>query len=377
MTAQALLADSPLTDDLRSLRLCNAWWGASEIRHEPPLLEVFEDVLYLPFRAGEPWGLYDREGRPIEGAVDRHGPAQVTFAQVLSSDLPPGTVVDEAPEDLYVYGGRMTAHYGHFLLNMLSRYWPCAGGSPPEGRILYQGDPGRWFDTAFIADAFGGLGLHENDFARFERPTRIPRVLVPHPALLEQTRVHAVFRELCVRLGRSLVPTPPARNDRPAYLTKLALTSGIGRFVNEDRLVARLEAAGVEVVSPERLSLAAQVGLLTERRVVAGVAGSGFHTALLAERSADLICLNSIAHVNSNFRLCDLVRGAEGAYWWPPGAEPLPAGEDPAFLTSYRLPDPVGAAEDLLRLMERAGEPAKAPPPRRLWRLPFGRRSRA
>jgi hypothetical protein len=363
-------------DDLRSLRPCGDWWGASEITHEPPPLEMFEDVLYLPFRAGEAWGLYDREGRPIEGAVDRHGPAQVTFAQVLSSDLPPGTVVADAPEDLYVYGGRMTAHYGHFLLNMLSRYWPWAGGSPPKGPVLYQGDPGRWFDTAFIADAFGGLGLQESDFARFERPTRIPRVLVPHPALLEQTRVHAVFRDLCVKLGRSLVPTAPARNDRPAYLTKLALPSGIGRFVNEDRLVERLQAAGVDVVSPESLSLSAQIGLLTERRVVAGVAGSGFHTALLAERSADLICLNSIAQVNSNFRLCDLVRGADAAYCWSPGAEPLPAGEDSAFLTSYRLPDPVGAAEDLLRLMERASKPRTAAPFERLWRLAFGRRPR-
>jgi hypothetical protein len=109
---------------------------------------------------------------------------------------------------------------------------------------------------------------------------------------------------------------------------------------------------------------------------VGGVAGSGFHTAVLAPGCARLVCLNASTYVNANFGLLDRVRGADADYFWDPGTKVLDPEEDPHFLTSYRLPDPEGAAEDLLRLMSKPVQPVPLvqPAARRPWyRAMWGR----
>ena len=361
------------------LERCSAWWGETELATEAPAVEVYSDALYIPFANGEAWGLFDAAGQPIEAAVDRHGPDLVTAAQVLSSELPAGAVVDDAPEPSYIYGGRMNAHYGHFLVNVLSRYWPWAGEGGPEERILFQAPAGtRWFDVEFIRDALGGAGLGPERFASFERPTRIPKLIVPHTAFIEQRRIHAAYRDLCVKIGRTLLGGPTARSATPAYLTKVGLRSGVGRFINEDQVVEVLQKNGVDIIMPETLTLREQIALLSERETVGGVSGSAFHTAVLAPDAARLVCLNASTYVNANFGLLDRARGADADYFWDPGTEVLAPEEDPHFLTSYRLPDPAGAAEDMLRLLEQAAKPLQAAPQKRPWyrALPWSGRSR-
>jgi Domain of unknown function (DUF4422) len=95
-------------------------------------------------------------------------------------------------------------------------------------------NPDHWFGRPFIKAIFNALGLVREDFVTFDRPTLIPRLIVPLASLREQHSVHAVFGELCARIGRNLLGAEHSLRDaRPVYLSKAALTSGVGRIVNE------------------------------------------------------------------------------------------------------------------------------------------------
>ena len=340
---------------LRTLKPCSELWGRCELLSTDPKVELYGGAQYLPFSRGATWGLFDRHGEVIRDSVDWHGPLAEAHGQLFEFSHDMMRDADRAPDPIYVYGGTNQLHYGHFIVNVIARYWQYAAGNPSRFKILMHGDgnPADWLKVDFIGDAFGALGLTAENFVNFHQPTVIPQIIVPAPSFQEQHFVHSVFAKLGQMIGRNLLGANClTRNRRPAYLTKTGLLGGVGHIVNELEIVTELEREGVEIIYPERLSLREKIRLFAERDCVSGVASSAFHTTIFWPARSRAICLNATSGPNSNFQLLDLATGSPIEYFYPEGTTVV-SEENKAFLTSLRMENTTDIAHDLLHLMNR------------------------
>lgn len=332
---------------------CETLWGRCERREGPPRLRRFGEATYLPFRLDEgadqaagdrPWGLYARDGNRLGEGRD---PA-------------PGEALPDAepvPAEPLLYIGRLAFHYGHFIVNTLPHLWPLVGWRGPRPRLLCHAPRVSWAGFDFLPAILARLGYGIDDLVTFERPVRLADVLVPDPALVEQEAVHPVFADLCRAIGDGLwEPGAVDGVSRPAYLAKTRLSAGITRLVNEGEIAGELERRGVEIVHPEALDFAAQVRLLSTRRIVLGTVGSAFHSTAFAAPGRRLVGLNWQPALNANFPLIDGLNGTRARYYHAAATRYPERG---AFEVAWEVPDPRGLACALLERAERLdrGEP--------------------
>ncbi|RVU20578.1 glycosyltransferase family 61 protein [Methylobacterium oryzihabitans] len=336
-----------------SLRPCTVA-SRIRIRRGLPAVRTLEGALYLPHSAarGRPSGLFDGDRRCVPESVDRRGRRGEPAWQRTDwpDDLPPEVPV--APEDAYLFLGGAHMHYGHFVINTVPRFWPLLDRDAKRPPILCYAPATEalWQPFRFAIDILARLGLAPRDVAAFDEPRILRRVVVPAPALQEEAFAHPVYRDLCLAIGAGCyAPDEVDRDERPAYLAKTRLAGGVRRIDNEDEVVAVLERGGVEIVHPEAMSFSEQVRLFATRRVVLGSVGSALHTAIFAPPGRRVIGLSHAPRINPTFRLVDVLAGNRVAYLHQPGTEDVGGS---GFSVRHRLPDPRGAAEDLLRWAE-------------------------
>nr|USU32999.1 glycosyltransferase family 61 protein [Methylobacterium sp. OTU13CASTA1] len=311
-----------------TLERCRVVWGRTDRIAAPPALRVVTDAIYRPDIGTAPWNLTGPDGALLEGAGGSQAKAEAC--------------ADAVP---HLYLGALAAHYGHFLVGTLGRLWPLLDWRGPPPRLLCHatGDPAA---LPFLAPILAAFGLTSDAVIRFDRPTRIPHLVLPAPSLKEQAFAHAVHSGLVQAIGRPFWQnTVVDGTARPAYLSKARLVAGISRLRNEAALEAALARRGVDIVYPERLGLPDLVRLFSERRVVMGTTGSAFHTAAFAAPGRRILGLNWAPHLNANFPLLDALNHTRGRYYHPVGTE---SGPDEGFHFGWWVPDPDAVAEDLV-----------------------------
>ncbi|WP_018262899.1 glycosyltransferase family 61 protein [Methylobacterium sp. WSM2598] len=315
------------------LRRCRDLWGACRLVEAPPAARVLEDVLLVPPGGPVPAGLF-AAGRRLRGEGGEAAPGA----------LPAG---EPAPDGLYLFVPALAPHYGHFVTDTLAHLWPLAAWEGPRPRLALLAPPHGLDGADYARVILERLGLGPGDLVHFDRPVRLPRLLLPEPAFEERAFVHAVYGALCREIGRPFRDGPAL--DRPVYLTKTRLPAGIARIANEEAIVEELDRRGVEIVAPETLPFVEQVRLVSTRRVVMGSTGSAFHTTIFAAPGRRVLGLNWTWKLHANFALLDAVTGTAGRYYFPLGTR---YGAADSFHFGWQVRDPRAVAAELLARAE-------------------------
>lgn len=335
----------------------NGRHGGFVIHRSEPRIEDHLNVVYVPNTAetGRAWGIFDEQGRLVPATGFYRGPTHKLVMQEPTTTLDLMSVRDEAPDDVYLYGGAMHVHYGHFLLSTLSRYWSISAHGRGTTKMLVNAgdDAAHWFAYPHISYAFGQLGLGPDDFVRFDRPTRIRRLIVPSPSFEEEHYAHTAFADLGHIIGAGPGNPSNTRNSTPVYISKTRLQSGVWRVLNEDAILDVLIKHGVDVVFPEQMSFPNQIGLYANRAIVCGAVGSGLHSSIFAQSPARIVAYNRDPVILTNYPLLDAINGVKAEYVCPAEGFTVVEG-DSSFNLQCRFNEPVQLAEDLLRMMDRS-----------------------
>lgn len=302
---------------MQAIHQTTSLWGEStRAEARTPKIVRHCNVLYMP-NGDEHSGLYDASGRIIESTIDGQ-----RFSKPYKSDTKVRQRISAnrslASGD-FLYIGTLNPHYGHFLINSMSRLWPLqADRKYRKMKLLCHATASRseWEKVNFATIVLGALGVEWDDIVFLSEPTLIHEVMVPDQALVEQTLVHQIYGEMGQTIGKPFWGDINSQNE-PLYISKTRLKSGVGHIQNEALIEAEAVRQGFRIIYPETLTFAEQIKILSEHSVAAGTLGSGFHNSLFAPSGRNLFCLAPVKDINTNYLLIDEVTGANASYFVP------------------------------------------------------------
>ncbi len=258
----------------------HAAWSSEDIglkSSRPLSWTVYRDAFVIPSSTTSYYRNIDA------GALDSHGevisesllvrswrdPVISRVPQVGRSALNAAEVVEEP----HIYGGYLFDHFGHFLLESMARSWISEKipGTPfvwATGRA-----PNDW--QSEIMSIIGLKAEH-----RFpEKPTLFRKLIVPDTGY----RIRDFFHDDHMRFMGKYRPCAPEQAGAKVWLSRRVIEPAERRSPGEGVLERLLRERGWKIVSPETLPVRKQLDLLGGSGVVAGIAGSAFHSAVLLE----------------------------------------------------------------------------------------------
>jgi len=275
-----------------------AKWGELKICTEQPKLADIACCVTSPvaYRGKRVAGVYDANNSLIPCSARFRGKDRRVDGVLNCDDLVDAV---EDRRDAY-YLGRGECHYGHFILEVLSRAWAWREHGRDRVPVLQLAIPP-------FALALCGLipGLAERlDIIR--TPTRFRNMLVPAPGFVIAREAYIEFKRMCEQMAEQANVCSGPVTEQPLYLSRAGLNWNRRTIEGEVFLEHALEKEGFIIVRPETLPVAEQIALVNRHRWIVSPEGSACHTRLFSRIPTHFVTITS-SYLNPNYILCDLL----------------------------------------------------------------------
>lgn len=214
---------------------------------------------------GRPFTICDQNGAPVPQAQTtiKHSvsmPYYLPEEHRASAVRRPGT---------YLFGGIYLPHFGHFMLETLSRLWALDHVDTPLDGVIFLHFGRNPPDTETYREVLDALGL-TCPILILTQATQFDRLLVPcqglgmGPNAAGRPEQRVFLRE---RLSKLATSVDPHKN---VYISRSAYKLRRGGMLGEGFLQKTLSDAGYHVFHPQKEPLGVQIGTyLAAERVVA------------------------------------------------------------------------------------------------------------
>ncbi|MEJ0017938.1 MAG: glycosyltransferase 61 family protein [Acetobacteraceae bacterium] len=292
----------------------------------PPALEHHTGCIATPRRhlPGSQFTgcLYANDGRLVR--LSQRPSSGAAFQPVDPAIIEAGSVPASVETARSIYLGNFFLHFGHFLLESLSRLWAVESlGQSFEAYYFHawEGTPDRrWLDIEFVATCLAALGIPA-ERVRFIPESGLVLADCVVPQQLFEVNRHASrrFGGLLSEITDRARAAPSAGLGAPAERVYLSRVRQTRRAENEDAIERIFQEAGFDIVIPEELPFLRQVAIAAGARMLAGCAGSNMHLAAFAERAV----IVSLDHrLVRNQLILDALREHDAYHVWVPQGQP-------------------------------------------------------
>lgn len=227
------------------------------------------------------------------GVVDQNGEyiALSAFEALSEVDSWGGSYQVERVEYLdetVLYFGRFWRHWGHFLMDMVSRLWWIIENDM-NIKIAYDAKEdiqGVYWEFLRL------LGVSKNQMVRVENPTRFAKVIVPEcshkPGISCNVRYKKIFDIVAQKALQELEDYGKYR-DKSIYFTRMQMKRRIPFEVGEKDFERLFSRQGFVVIAPEKYSLVEQIAMIRGAKRIACLSGTLPHNMIFAQDGAELI----------------------------------------------------------------------------------------
>ena len=220
-------------------------------------------------------GVLSQDGTPIEEAHLRRAGWKIIGGLM---EAPQGKSNVFLDEDV-VYLGWLFAHFGHFLLESLSRTW-ILDRFEPSVRVAFH-NPSQWVPKGTQQQILETLGIPLERILPISQPTRVRRLIIPEPLFELQHAAH-VDAVNPYRRAASTVGEDRRTSQQPVYLSRRLLPSSQRPIIGEYELEDILAENGFLIAHPQAMSFADQVKLFRDHADVFSTACSAAHNVLFS-----------------------------------------------------------------------------------------------
>lgn len=173
-----------------------------------------------------------------------------------------------------IFGGILFNHYGHFLLESLSRIWYIKE---------HQDLPICWtflsghvpLMSKWQKEIFDILNI-KNEIFFLEKPTQFSSVIVPFPGYIHGKN----FISHCYTNAIGVYENQKKTIDK-LYISRTKISPNCGGFDNEQELENLLKKRDWEIFHPQEYSVKEQLFKISSAKIIFGIESSAFHTLVL------------------------------------------------------------------------------------------------
>jgi hypothetical protein len=212
---------------------------------------------------------------------------------------------------LHYFAGAAWSHFGHFILEGLSRFWLLARlpkSIRDELRFVFYNDcPLPDWQLEFLE----ALGVAAERIVYLAEPQRFERMIVPSLAYNLHRWAASAQSDTWERIGCAF-----DRGDGPTYVYLSRSRHTPNRTLrDEDEIERGFQARGFTVLHPQELSIADQVAAVRHARLIAGSAGSAMYLSAFARRGARKLIISPRNLTFRDDQLISHLRGERLAYF--------------------------------------------------------------
>lgn len=188
-------------------------------------------------------------------------------------------------DETVIFGGVLYEHFGHMLVDALSRMWYFAKNPDTPYKFVFLMMAGQeqfhkaWFDIA---------GFTEDRYEVITQVTQFKKVIVPDEAMFCISRTaHPDWLLYFDKIKENVSKQCEKPEFDKVYLTRTQLPAEKRFEINESFFEDFYRQRGYTVVAPEKLSLAEQINIIMNASSVVTTVGTLSHMMLFAGKNAD------------------------------------------------------------------------------------------
>ncbi|MGF1772506.1 glycosyltransferase 61 family protein [Vibrio wakamikoensis] len=251
-------------------------------------------------------GIYDRHGNIITDSL-RQDPSYTgltAFPQEITRTAQEHNI-ESIPNEIkgqYLYLGAYTYHYGHFLLESLSRIWAAQENNYTGfvfSEFVIQSEQFKSFTEVFLSRA----GVDPKKTLIIKENTKFESLHIPTPLFYINNKAHHEYINTFKRISN-----PLKNGTLRIYLSRSNLKKRKRMVVNEKAIEQAFIEHGFIIVHPEKLSVEQQLTLYGSCHTLASLDGSALHNGVFLPRESRIIniCTSRYPNkLNTNQSICN------------------------------------------------------------------------
>ena len=270
----------------------------------------YSDAIILPWRAGSYWGLggiVDNRGEFVEGSKKT---PQCEVASFFGGEYEYGFA--EENDNEVVYMGPFMHHWGHFLVDCLTRAWWLTNKLRDDlsnAKIIYLNIANKDIDGVYL-ELLELLGVQENRIIRVTKPTKFRKVHLPDEAYIVGGYWTSDFKRIFTKITQEAFRRYEGEKYEKVFFSrgKWKLGRQKGEY-GENEIRVTFENNGFKVIYPEQLSVIEQIAIIYSANEIVCPMGTVAHAvALFGNNLKKLIISNKFyLHVPHQMYLNELL----------------------------------------------------------------------
>ncbi|GFD86054.1 hypothetical protein KUL150_21130 [Alteromonas sp. KUL150] len=233
-------------------------------------------------------GVFDKDGNHLEALSDIRSerriwwPNEETYSTLSTAQF---ERYDEA-----FYGGTIYDHFGHFLLDSLSRLYPILNEVRASNSPILFHYPLDSLDREKVLNSYVGeflaiLGLAHEKI-----------VFIDKPLLVSKLYYHGATFSDANFVTDSIKSSYPCLSQKPkvakrGFISKSKLQAGTGFTSQGEEIDEIFESLGFDIIYPESIPLQDQIDIMQSYDVLLGFPSSFFHLKLFCKEGAKLLIM--------------------------------------------------------------------------------------
>lgn len=199
-------------------------------------------------------------------------------------------------------------HFGHFLLEQLSRGWFLFDGKYKDMKVVIVDDKNQGKLPDFVYNVLGMAGIKKENIILLNKTTRFRNVYLPELGFDKASFYTDKFTKMYDKMAENVLNTGVYEK---IYVSRCALP-GDRRTYGEEKIQNIFQKNGFKIIFPEQLRFEQQVGLIKNCKVLAGCAGTALHLALFMKSGGTVIQIKRNSLLSDNANVQHLINIAKG-----------------------------------------------------------------
>lgn len=178
---------------------------------------------------------------------------------------------------VFMGGGYVFGHFGHFLIEGLARVWPVLNQEFKNKKYVFVVKKGTKSLPGYALQMLNGLGIKSENIILIHKTTKFAGVYVPVQAAVISKYICPIMQDVFSKIAKNLAVKKSQTYDK-IYLSRSKMNDG--RLFGESAIENMFSKNGYKIIWPEKLPLSEQISLVSNCKVMAGAAGTALHLAL-------------------------------------------------------------------------------------------------